>query len=435
MSLQRLALSPPSRGTTIAVLAWLLLSGGLVSCASHPWRSATDSCSRPAGSPVALVDLPGNPFQAIPTADGCHVFVSLVGPVEPGEPRRPPRPGAAKGGVAVVDLAGGEPSLARVLPLDDSPYGMTLTHDGRLLIVASDDRVAFVDATRLVAGSADALLGYLTDAPLAGRMYANVTRDDRWLFVSDESERSISVIDVMKARASGFDASAVVGRIPVGRAPIALTFSTDDRLLYTTSQEAPESFGWPAVCRAPGSDTARFQVPYPQGAVLVIDVARATREPVRSVIASVAAGCNPVRLVTSPDGDVAYVTARTDNALLAYDTRRLLSDSGHALIGRVPVGSSPVGVAVLKGGAWVAVTNSNRFGVSSAPPSITIIDAQKLTTGGAAVLGTLPTGAFPRELSVTADQRTLLLTNFDSKTIALIDIARIAFGASNPAQR
>jgi hypothetical protein len=108
---------------------------------------------------------------------------------------------------------------------------MALTHDGLLLIVASDDRVAFIDAPRLIAGSEGAILGYLNDAPLAGRVYANVTADDRWLFLSDESTRSISVVDLPKARASGFDGSAVVGQIPVGRAPIALTFSQDQRLL------------------------------------------------------------------------------------------------------------------------------------------------------------------------------------------------------------
>lgn len=112
--------------------------------------------------------------------------------------------------------------------------------------------------------------------------------------------------------------------------------------------------------------------------------------------------------------------------LLAYDTRRLLTDSAHALIGRVAVGPSPVGVTVLKGGAWLAVTNSNRFGASGAPPSITLVDAKNLARGAGAVIGTLPTGAFPRELSVTSDGQTLLLTNFDSKNVALIDVPRIA---------
>src|SRR5262245_51377194 len=145
-------LSPSRRVTRASALTWLTLSCGAAACASSSWRSQAGRCSRPAVSAVAVVELPGRPFQALPTADGCHVFVSLVGPVEPGDPRRPPEPGAPKGGVAVIDRSRGEPSLVRVLPLDGSPYGMTLTHDGSLLVVASDDRVAFVDPARLIAG-------------------------------------------------------------------------------------------------------------------------------------------------------------------------------------------------------------------------------------------------------------------------------------------
>jgi DNA-binding beta-propeller fold protein YncE len=409
----------------LAASIWLSLSWSLASCAGSTAQINAAACTQPAARPVAIVDLPGNPFQAIPTSDGCHVFVSLVGPVEPGDPRRLPQPGAPMGGVAVVSRVGGEPSLTGVVKLEGSPWGMALTHDGGLLIAASDDRVAFIDPARLIAGAPDAILGYLNDAPMAGRFYANVTPDDRWLFLSDESTRAISVVDLVKARASGFDDSAVIGQVPVGRAPIALTFSTDHKLLYTTSQVAPSVYGWPPVCRAPGSDAARQGSTYAEGAVLVVDVSRATHEPAHAVVGAVAAGCNPVRLVISPGGDVAYVTARTDNALLAFDTRKLLGDPSHALIGRVPVGDAPVGVAVLNGGARVAVTNSNRFGNSNAPQSLTIVDAQKIARGEAAVLGSVPAGVFPRELLVTGDQRTLLLTNFGSKNLAVIDVARL----------
>jgi DNA-binding beta-propeller fold protein YncE len=330
------------------------------------------------------------------------------------------------GGVAVVSRVDGEPSLTRKITLEGSPYGMVLTHDRRLLIVTSDDRVAFIDPARLIAGSADAILGYLHDAPMAGRMYANVTPDDRWLFLSDESTRTISVVDLLKARASGFDGSAVVGHIPVGRAPIALTFSADHQFLYTTSQVAPSVYGWPPVCGAPGSDAARQGSNYyAEGAILVVDVARATHDPTNAVVGAVSAGCNPVRLVTSPSGDVAYVSARTDDALLAFDTSKLLADPAHARIGRVPVGGAPVGVAILNDGARLAVTNSNRFGNSNAAQFLTIIDTQKIRGGEAAVLGTVPAGVFPRELRVTEDQRTLLLTNFGSKTLAVIDVARL----------
>lgn len=363
----------------LAICLWLVGSGA--SCGGAPSRVAT-VCAQPAAQPVALVSIPGNPFQAIPTADGCHVFVSVAGLLEPSDPRRPPRPDASTGGVAVVSREAGEPSLARMVPLEGSPWGMALTHDGRLLIVASDDRVAFLDPARLIAGSSDAVLGYLNDAPAAGRFYANVTPDDRWLFLSDESAKAISVVDL-------------------------------------------DTSGWPAVCKAPGSETDPQATSYAQGAILVVDVARATSDPANAVVGAAPAGCNPVRLATSPAGDVAYVTARTDNAILAFDTGKLLADPENALVGRVPVGVAPVGVAVINAGARIAVTNSNRFGNSDAPQSLSIIDAQKIASGEAAVLGSVPAGVFPRELSVTDDQGTLLLTNFGSKNLAVIDIARL----------
>ena len=320
---------------------------------------------------------------------------------------------------------GGVPSLTRVITLEGSPYGMALTHDGHLLIVASDDRVAFVDPARLIAGAADLVLGYLSDAPLAGRVYANLTADDKWLFLSDESTKTISVVDLPRARASDFTSAAVVGQIPVGRAPIALTFSRDEQLLYTTSQVAPAAYGWPPVCRPPASETARQGSSYAEGAILVVDVARATRDPINAVVGAVAAGCNPVRLVISPSGDVAYVSARTDNAILAFDTQSLLSDPARALIGRIPVGDAPVGIAVLDDGQRLAVTNSNRFGDGKAAASLIIIDTKKIGSGKDAIVGTVPAGVFPRELRVTANQRTLLLTNFGSKTLAVIDVARL----------
>ncbi|AMY09312.1 PQQ-dependent catabolism-associated beta-propeller protein [Luteitalea pratensis] len=412
-------------GRRIVASILVSLSWPAASCASSSSHINAAACAQPASRPVAIIELPGNPFQAVPTSDGCHVFVSLAGPTEPSDPRRPPRPGAPVGGVAVVSRVGGEPLLTRMLQLEGSPWGMALTRDDGLLIVASDDRVAFIDSARLIAGSADAILGYLHDAPTAGRFYANVTPDDRWLFLSDESAQAISVVDLAKARASGFDNSAVIGQIPTGRAPIALTFSMDHRHMYTTSQVAPAVYGWPAVCSAPGSEAARQTAKYAEGAILVVDVSRATHDPANAVVSAAPAGCNPVRLATSASGDVAYVSARTDNALLAFDTRRLLIDPSHALIGRVPVGDAPVGVAVLDGGARIAVTNSNRFGGSSATQNLTIIDARKITSGAAAVLGTVPAGVFPRELRLTNDGKTLLLTNFGSKNLAMIDMARL----------
>ena len=48
------------------------------------------------------------------------------------------------------------------------------------------------------------------------------------------------------------------------------------------------------------------------------------------------------------------------------------------------------------------------------------------TNPDGAIVGQIPAGAFPRELHVTQDRRTLLLTNFNSATLELVDLTRLA---------
>ncbi len=381
--------------------------------------SSGTGCNTPLADSVAQVPLTGNPFGAVPTADGCWILVSIVQGTD-----------GSSGRIAVLQRDAGAIRVVREVPVRSSPTGLVLTHDGAMLIAAAGAQVAFLDVARLVHGDSGAVLGYLSDGGMPGHVYVNVTPDDRFLFVSDERAQRISVVNLEAARRSGFATSSIVGTIPVGRAPIALTFSPDGRYLFTTSQAAPASFGWPLACKP--EQRASDDVPddHAQGAVLVIDVARATTDPASAVVGAVAAGCNPVRLVLSPSGNVAYVTARNDNALLAFDTRRLPGDSAHALLGRVPVGTAPVGVAVFDSGRRVVVTNSNRFaGGSDDRQQLTVVDASRIAEGAAAVIGEIPAGAFPREMRVTADGRTLLVTNFGSSTLEVIDLARLAFPA------
>jgi DNA-binding beta-propeller fold protein YncE len=259
-----------------------------------------------------------------------------------------------------------------------------------------------------------------------GRINLNVSPDDRYLFVSEERSAAIAVVDLGQARRSKFNPTSVVGRIPVGNAPIALTFSLDGRRLYTTSQSAPAALRWPNSCR-PEAAAATVPFNHPFGAVIVVDVARAESDPAHSVIATVPAGCNPVRLALSPRGERAYVSARGDDALLVFDTQALTNDAPHALVAKVPVGTAPVGIAVIDDGSKIVVTNSNRFAGSAADhQDLAVVDAARVTSGAAAVIGSIPAGGFPREIRTTADGRTLLLTNFTSRTLEIIDLNRLA---------
>jgi len=406
----------------VVAIALLLGIGNRSTFAQQP--STGSSCNGAPAEPISFVDVPGSPFQALPSADGCWIFVSM-----PGGPAR----GSAK--IGVLRRAGGKIALERTMPIDGNPTGMVLTHDGRTLIVADGPRVAFIDVDKLVKTHGDAVLGYLDEpAPSGrlGRIYANVTRDDKTLFVADENAQTISVIDLEKIRASHFHASSIVGKIPTGTLPIALTFSPDEKLLYTTSQWAPKSLNWPVECKREGAATDTTSV-NPQGAILIVDVERARTDPAHSLLGAIPAGCSAVRLALSPSGDRVYVTARNSDALLVFDAAKLRSDPGHARIASVAVGTAPVGVAVVDSGRKVIVTNSNRFaGSSNDRQTLTVVDATKIEPGVASILGSIPAGAFPREMRVTSDGTTLIVTNFASNSIEIIDLARLPLSSPKP---
>lgn len=170
----------------------------------------------------------------------------------------------------------------------------------------------------------------------------------------------------------------------------------------------------------------------PEGAVIVVDVARARTDPAHAVAARVPAGCSPVRMSISPRGDRIYVTARNINAVLEFDTAKLVADGAHAMVGMAPVGNAPVPVMVVDNGKRLIVGNSNRYEGKGAPESLVVLDAARIHEGISAVQGTIPAGSFPREMVVSADGRTLFLTNFASNSLQMIVIAHLPIDPTLP---
>jgi DNA-binding beta-propeller fold protein YncE len=293
--------------------------------------------------------------------------------------------------------------MVRVVPVARAPAGIVLTHDGKLLVAAAGNAAVVLDVARITSGAPDPVLGTFSgsDKNFLQTVYVNVTADDKLLFVSQEAAQSITVIDLERARANGFQSDAILGNIPVGSGPIALTFSPDGKLLYTTSEGAAPRWNWPKACKPEGS--GRTDLVNPEGAVIVVDVALARTDPSNAVVGRIPAGCSPVRMAISPDGRRIYVTARNSNAVETFDTAKLLSDPDHSRVGVAPVGEAPVPVAVIDGGNKVVAGNSNRFAGWNAPQTLSVLDVAKIEQKGVdARLGTIPRGhfrassAFPR---------------------------------------
>ena len=389
-------------GRVVRALGCITVSG--LTAQAQPVR-----CNAPNASPSLAVTLPSTPFSAIPSPDGCWVFVSLTGETNKG--------------IAVLKRGDGRLELSRVVPLESPPQAMAVTHDGKFLIAPAFNQIIFLDVQRLRTGAANPVLGAFSDEA-GGSGYADVTPDDKLLFVSEEAARSIAVIDLERARANGYQADAILGRIPTGNGPIALAISLDGKWLYSTSQIALPDWNWPKACKAQGTSSSTELI-NPEGAIILVDVERARIEPAHSVVARIPAGCHPVRMAISPRGDRLYVTARNNNAVLAFDAAKLRSDPENALVGTTQVGEAPVPVIVIDDGRKVVVGNSNRFARAGFPQTLTVVDTARMAGGAGAVLGTIPAGAFPRGLSMSSDGLTLFLTNAGSNSLQIIDLGRL----------
>jgi len=370
--------------------------------------TATAPGPRLPAADVTLSRVPGDPFGVAVTADGRWSFVSA-----------PFGPGPGRGEVSVLAYSGSAaPRLARRIPVPQA-LGVALTHDGRYLLAASLTGAVVIGVRQAEQGARHAVLGTLR-SPRAGRggfgggaIEVAVSPDDRFAFVSLETSDEIAVFDLQRALASGFRTSGFVGMIPLGIAVVGTAVAPDGRWLYATSELASQRTGHRSGLRGG------------QGTLSVISLGRAGTDPAHSVVATVTAGCGPVRVITSADGSVVWVTARESDTLLGFSAAGLLSDPAHSLVARVEVGEAPVGLALVDGGQRIVVADSNRFATGGARSSLAVVNVAAALAGKPALAGYLPAAGFPRQMALAPDGRTLLVTNFTSGQLEEVNVASL----------
>jgi DNA-binding beta-propeller fold protein YncE len=310
--------------------------------------------------------------------------------------------------LGVFRLARGRaPVLLHAIALPAAPTaGIALSPDGRLLLIANEGTGAVViNAAAAEAGDQDAVLGVLSvpGAGLDGAIEVAVSPANRYAFTSLESADEIAVFNLKAALAHGFGAGSYVGAIPTNVAPVGLAFAPDGRWLYSTSE----------------ARTLRSSV----GTLEVINVARAESDPARSVVARAPAGCNPVRVTTSADGSVVWVTARASDALLAFSAAAWRANPRSALLADVAVGEAPVGLAMVRNGSLIVVADSNRFNVNGQHATLAVVDVHAALAGQPALLGYLPAGTFPRDVAANPAGSAVLVANNGSSQVESVVVA------------
>jgi DNA-binding beta-propeller fold protein YncE len=330
------------------------------------------------------------PFGVAVTSDGRWAFAAL------GQ------------SVAVLKLSTGRaPSLVRTIDVFEEALGVTLTPDGRYLLIAGGAGAVVVNVQAAEQGSAPAVLGQLSAPGRPGSaIEVAVSRDSQYAFVSLEYADRIAVFDLAKAVADGFgSAGRSLGAVPAGVSVVGLAVSPDGRWLYATSE----------------GENRSTEV----GMLEVISVPAAESDPAHSIVGTVQAGCNPVRVITSADGTVVWVTARASDALLAFSAARLRTDPAHSLLADVEVGEAPVGLALARAGGLIVVADSNRFNAASQGASLAIVSVPAALAGRPALVGYLPAGQFPRDMAASPDGDAVLVANYLSGQLETVNITAL----------
>lgn len=382
-------------------------AGPVVSSVAEPRCSAaTGTAPQLAAGLVRMSPVPGNPFEVTAIADGRWSFVSLW-----------------PGGIGVfTDTGSASPRLVRQVRVLAGPLGMALTPDGRYLLAAAGGGAAVVSVQAAEQGSSHALLGMLSSGGAGhgasgGAIEVAVSPDGRFAFVSLENSDGIAVFNLQRALASHFRTSGFVGDAPAKIAPVGLAVSPDGDWLYSTSELV--SF---RALRSGGPDSSGEGGP---GTLAVISLHQAETDPAHATVATVSAGCSPVRVITSASGGTVWVTARGSDMLLAFSASRLRTDPSHALIARVEVGEAPVGLALVDGGQRMVVADSNRFGAPGAVPSLAVVNVAAALAHKPALAGYLRAGGFPRQLALEPGGRALLVTDFDSQQLETVNVTNL----------
>lgn len=372
----------------------------------------------------------GHAFRAVPLPDG-NVLVSVTG---------------APSGVQVFTPSGTGLQasclnyLRPAFQADGDPaLGLTLFPNGSTVAEAvGDDGVIFQNTAELEnCISTGAVVSQGPVSSKQGTFDVAVTPDGKYAFVANEygvasgaaTQGNVGVVQLQYDASGSLGAnSTLLGQIATGGNAVAgVLLSPDGTRLYVTSEVASDA------TTAAGSGSILTSTNCVQGAggptrnglLTVIDVAKAeAASSAAAILATVNAGCSPVRAVETSDLSALWITARGDNRVLAFSPGMLELNAGNALLGYADTGgTAPVGLRLFHQGKLLAVANSNRFedGTGTGSANMTILSVAVPST--ASVVQTVSTGVFPREVTLGADDATLYLTNYTSSTLQVVTTA------------
>jgi DNA-binding beta-propeller fold protein YncE len=348
------------------------------------------------------VAVPGPPSALALSADASVVYVGIDQHLARG------------GGIAAYRRGDGALTQIGFAAIPGGAQGIALTPDGDTLVATTRVGLAWLPTASLAGGHAAPVATLRVGAAPATNQIV-VARDGGHAFFTNSATAALGIARIERS-ATGTTLS-LADAVVLDRAPAGIALSPDGAMIYVTSEVAARDVATPPeLVRATCASSLGAA-----GTLTVVDAVKAVTDPAHAVIARVGAGCSPVRVALSGRGDVAWVTARGDDRVIAFDTARLRNDPTHALLASVSVGDVPIGLALSADGVRLAVADSyrSRDADVAKASAVTILDAAQALAGGPQRIVTVPSGALAREVLALPDG-SFAVTNYNAKSILVI---------------
>lgn len=93
------------------------------------------------------------------------------------------------------------------------------------------------------------------------------------------------------------------------------------------------------------------------------------------------------------------------------------------MVGRVQVGESPVGLALVDHDNRIVIADSNRFTIGGATSNLAVVSTSH--NGALRLLGYVNAGGFPRDMTVSRNGKSLVVSDFDSGDIEEVVVSTL----------
>jgi DNA-binding beta-propeller fold protein YncE len=293
--------------------------------------------------------------------------------------------------------------------------GATMTGNGKYLLVAAGSGIVVMDVHSLEVGANPAAIGTMTVPDIQGNggaVEVAVSPDNHFAFLTLKNVDIMAVFNLRKAiKHDAFGTAEFVGEVKLGTSPVGLALSPDGKWIYVTSY---------AIDNPQGT----------QGLISVLNLTEAERNTKESIVSQGPAGCMPARVIASDDGKTVWVTARGSNAVLGFSASGLRKDPKQALMADVPVGNTPIGVALANGGSRLIIADTNippggHEHASPSPGTLAVVNVAAALARKPALLGYIPSGALPREFGLVPGGRDLIVSDNGSMQIQVVDVSKL----------